>query len=161
MKKLYIIRHAKSSWKDMKLDDFDRPLNKRGKLNAPLMGTRLKNRKISPDLIISSPAKRAKNTAKIIAKKVKFTDDIVFNRDIYEASTTTLHKMLTRIDDSNDVVFLFGHNPGINMLAEKYVDFYENIPTCGVVEIEFDCDRWIYIEESNATLASFDYPKKI
>lgn len=145
----------------MKLDDFDRPLNKRGKLNAPLMGTRLKNRKISPDLIISSPAKRAKNTAKIIAKKVKFTDDIVFNRDIYEASTTTLHKMLTRIDDSNDVVFLFGHNPGINMLAEKYVDFYENIPTCGVVEIEFDCDRWIYIEESNATLASFDYPKKI
>ena len=78
-KKLYIIRHAKSSWSDMSLDDFDRPLNKRGKANAPVMGTRFKNKGVKPDIIISSPAKRAISTAKIIAKKVKYVDEIILN----------------------------------------------------------------------------------
>ena len=75
MKKLYIIRHAKSSWKDSTLGDFERPLNKRGKLNAPLMGKRLKKKKVCPDIIISSPAIRAKRTAEIIAKKVKYNKE--------------------------------------------------------------------------------------
>lgn len=160
MKKLYIIRHAKSSWKNMELEDFDRPLNKRGKENAPLMGIRLKVKKVVPDLILSSPALRARSTANILAKKVKFKKDILYNKDIYEASTTTLHKMLTRIEDENDVVFLIGHNPGLNMLVEKYVNFYENIPTCGIVEIEFDCEKWLDISHYNAKFISFDYPKK-
>ncbi len=82
MKTLYIIRHAKSSWKDTTLDDFDRSLNKRGKLNAPLMGDRLKSKNIVPDLILSSPAKRAKKTAKIIAEKVEYARVIVNKEDI-------------------------------------------------------------------------------
>jgi len=160
MKKLYIIRHAKSSWKDVWLNDFERPLNKRGKLNAPFMGSVLKKQNVMPDIIISSPALRAKTTAKIIAKKVKYSKKIVFNEDVYESSPSILHKILTKIDDKNSIVFLFGHNPELNMLAENYVDFDENIVTCGVVEIEFNCKKWTDIGKENAKLISFDYPKK-
>ena len=160
MKKLYIIRHAKSSWKDSTLDDFERSLNKRGKENAPFMGSILKKQKVQPDIIISSPALRAKTTAEIIAKKVNYSKKIVFKDDIYESGPGTLHKILTKVDDKNSTLFLFAHNPGLNMLAQKYVNFNENIPTCGVVEIEFDCSSWMDISAENARLVSFDYPKK-
>ena len=160
MKKLFIIRHAKSSWRDDTLDDFERPLNKRGKANAPFMGERLKERNIMPDIIISSPAKRAKTTAEIIAKKVNYKKEIVFNQDIYEAEPSALHYILSKLDNKNSVVFLFGHNPELNMMAEIYAGFDENIPTCGVVEIEFDCDKWADISAKNAKLVSFDYPKR-
>ncbi|MCW8894347.1 MAG: histidine phosphatase family protein [Sulfurimonas sp.] len=160
MKKLYIIRHAKSSWKDLEIDDFDRPLNKRGKQNAPFMGEKLKEKEIMPDMIISSPALRAKTTAEIIAKKMNYTKEVFFNQDLYEADATTLHNILSKIDNENSVVFLIGHNPELNMLAEIYVGFDENIPTCGVLEVEFNCDRWIDIGANNARLVSFDYPKR-
>jgi len=160
MKKVYLIRHAKSSWEDFLLDDFERPLNKRGKLDAPLMGVKLHDKKIMPDTILSSPAVRAKATAEIIAKKIGFEKEIVFKKDIYEASATTLHKILTNIEDKKNVVFLFGHNPSLNELVENYIHFNENIPTCGVMEIEFDCSSWADISAENARLVSFDYPKK-
>ena len=159
MKKVYIIRHAKSSWSDNSLSDFDRPLNKRGKANAPLMGKRLKKRKVTPDIIISSPAKRAKMTAKLIAKKVKYSKNIIYNQNIYNADFGVLSKILKKVDDENSILFLIGHNPELNMLVQEYVDFDENVVTCGIVEIEFDCDRWQDISSSNAKLISFDYPK--
>lgn len=160
MKKVYLIRHAKSSWKELFLDDFERPLNKRGKSDAPIMGARLQEKKVMPDIILSSPAKRAKTTAEIIAKKIDFQKKIEFHEEIYEASVATLHKLLTQIADKKSVVFLFGHNPSLNELAQKYINLNENIPTCGVVEIEFDCDSWADISAKNARLVSFDYPKK-
>ncbi|MFA6190829.1 MAG: histidine phosphatase family protein [Sulfurimonas sp.] len=160
MKKLYIIRHAKSSWEETSLSDFERPLNKRGRADAPFMGSKLKEKKVIPDLIFSSPALRAKTTAEIIAKKVEFKKEIVFDENIYESSVSELHKIVSEIDDKNRVVFLFGHNPSLNMLAQNYLDFNENIPTCGVVEIEFDCDSWSEISAENARFVSFDYPKK-
>ncbi len=158
--KLFIIRHAKSSWKDSSLDDFDRPLNKRGKLNAPFMGTKLKERGIVPDIMISSSAFRAKNTAEIIAKKVKYSKKIIFKKEIYDVGESAIRKILKKLDDEKSVVFLFGHNPDLNMLAERYVGFDENIPTCGIVEIEFDCKRWKDISSLNAKFISFDYPKR-
>jgi len=118
MKKLYMIRHAKSSWSDMSLDDFDRLLNKRGRENAKLMGERLKERGVTPDIIISSPALRAKTTAKVIAKKIGYIKDILFKDEIYEAEPETLHRILTKIDNKHNSAFMFGHNPGFNMLAE-------------------------------------------
>lgn len=160
MKKLYLIRHAKSSWSDFALDDFDRSLNKRGKNNAPLMGKLLKDKNIIPDIFLSSPALRAKTTAKIIAKKIEYTKKIIFDKEIYEASDATLHKMLTKLGNKNSIVFLVAHNPGLNILAEYYVDFYENIPTCGIIKIEFDCNKWKNISSSNAKLISFEYPKR-
>lgn len=159
MKKLYIIRHAKSSWGDAELNDFERPLSKRGKANAPMMGERLKIKGVMPDIIISSPAKRAKSTAEMIAKEVGYEKKVLFDENIYESSVATLRKILTSVNDENSTVFLFGHNPELNMLVDYYVKFYENIPTCGVVEIEFACDMWADIEPKNAKLISFDYPK--
>jgi len=160
MKKLYIIRHAKSSWSDEKLDDFERPLNKRGKENAPMMGERLKEKGIMPDIIISSPAKRAKTTAEIIAKEIGYKKKILFDENIYEASIDELRKILIAIDDKNSAAFLVGHNPSLNDLANYYVHHEENIPTCGIIEIGFECDTWSDIEPKNAKLLSFDYPKK-
>jgi len=160
MKKLYIIRHAKSSWSDLSLRDFDRPLNKRGKRDAPFMGEKLKEKNIVPDLIISSPAKRTKKTIKKITKAMGYNKQVIFNKDLYGTSEHILNKILTKVDNSNEVVFLVGHNTEITMLAENYVGLTDNIPTCGIVEIAFDCDKWADINGNNAKLVSFDYPKK-
>ncbi|WP_373003509.1 histidine phosphatase family protein [Sulfurimonas sp.] len=160
MKKLFIIRHAKSSWKDSKLSDFDRPLNKRGKANAPLMGKRLRRRNIVPDIFISSPALRAKTTAEIIARKVGYNTKIVFNEDIYASAEIIIHHIVKKTNDKYKTMFLLGHNPDLNMFVEDYIDFDENIVTCGVVEIEFDCNSWKDISRKNAKFISFDYPKK-
>jgi phosphohistidine phosphatase len=160
MKKLYIIRHAKSSWKDLMLNDFERPLNKRGEKDAPFMGKLLKQKGVFPDAILSSPAARAKTTALKIAKEINFSKEIIYERKIYEASATTLISVVKSIDDKYKVVFLFGHNPGLNMLAESIIGFHENIPTCGIVEVEFDCKKWSKISSKNAKLISFEYPKK-
>ena len=160
MKQLYIIRHAKSSWKDLSVDDFNRGLNKRGKKDAPFMGLKLKDKNILPDIIISSPAQRAKLTAQTIAREVGYTKQIQFDRNIYESTISYINKLLKSIKDENDIVFLFGHNPTLNMLVEDYIDFYDNIPTCGIVKIEFNCNSWKDINPSNANFISFDYPKR-
>lgn len=160
MKKLFIIRHAKSSWKDYSLDDFDRPLNKRGFLNAPLMGKYLKDKNIVPDIILSSPALRAKTTAEIIANKVKYKKQIVYEESIYEADINTLHNIITSLKNKYNIAFIIGHNPGLNLLVDNYVGFDENIPTCGVVELEIKSDSWENINSKNIKLLSFNYPKK-
>jgi len=160
MKKLFIIRHAKSSWKEENLDDFDRPLKKRGGKNASYMGEMLNEKHILPDIILSSPALRAKTTAGIIAKKVNYSKDIVFNKNMYESNETTLHNLLTELNNNKKIAFLVAHNPGLNMLADYYVGFNDNIPTCGIIEIEFNCKKWQEISPFNAKLISFEYPKK-
>ena len=160
MKKLFIIRHAKSSWKDLMLNDFDRPLNKRGENDATLMGKLLKEKDVLPDAILSSPALRAKTTAQHIAKDINFTKEIIYERKIYESSVKTLKSVVKSIDDKYSIVFLFGHNPGLKMLAESIVGFEGNIPTCGIVEVEFDCEKWSDVSSKNAKLISFEYPKK-
>ena len=105
IKKLYIIRHAKSDWSDDTLKDFDRPLNKRGLKNAPFMGSLLKNKNINPDLILSSPALRAITTAEIIANRVEYKNNIETNKSIYETPYSTLEKIIYEIDDKNNSVF--------------------------------------------------------
>jgi len=160
MKTLYLIRHAKSSWKDITLADFDRPLNKRGKKNAPFMGKLLKQKGVKPDIIISSPAKRAKDTANIIAEIIGYNKEIVFEPKIYESNLISLKNIIYSIDDTNKVAFLFGHNPCLNIFVEDFCAFYENIPTCGIVMLEFSCESWEDIAIDNCNLALFDYPKK-
>lgn len=160
MKRLYLIRHAKSDWSNEDLEDFDRPLNSRGKKNALLMGDKLYKKDIFPDLIISSPAYRARVTAKKIAKKIGYNDEIMYNEYLYEAPLQTLLDIINFIEDEYDDVFLVGHNPGLNLLAFYLVGFNENIPTCGVLEIEFECDCWREASKKNAKLLSFEYPKK-
>lgn len=160
MKKLYIIRHAKSSWSDMSLDDLDRPLNKRGKKNAPFMGRLLKEKGVKPDIIISSPALRAKKTAMAIASEVPYEKEIEYDEKIYESDADMLKSIIKNISDDSSTLFLVGHNPALNQLAYELVGFSDNIVTSGILEIEFDCDRWCEIDAKNSKLISFEYPKK-
>lgn len=161
VKKLYLIRHAKSSWEDDSLDDFERPLSERGLRDALTMGSRLRKKYIVPDIILSSPALRAKTTAELIANKIVYSKEIVFDKNIYEASSLQLQKILRGLDDTNNSAFLFGHNPELNILADYFVDFEENIVTCGIVAIEFRCESWTEITPENAKLSWFDYPKNL
>lgn len=159
MKKLILVRHAKSSWKYPNLADIDRPLNGRGKRNAPEMGARLSEAGISPDLLLSSPAKRAFKTAKLIAQEIKYpTKNIVTDAELYHSGTNTLLNVLRKQDDNNDLIFLFGHNPGItdfaNYLSGK--DIF-NIPTTGVFAVKFDVDSWSRIDKGE--FCFYDFPK--
>jgi len=162
MKKLYLVRHAKSSWKDMSLDDFDRSLNKRGKRDAPFMAMRLSKYKVEPDILISSPAKRARKTAKTIATEIKYpANEIVFIESIYGGGGGALFALLQDLDDRLDSVMLVGHNPDLTMLAEflsgKAVG---NIPTCGIFCMQFDLSSWKDIAPGSGSFIFFDYPKK-
>jgi phosphohistidine phosphatase len=160
MKKLFLIRHAKSDWSNHHLEDFDRPLNDRGKKNAAMMGKILKTKKIYPDLIISSPAYRARETTKRIVKKLNYYDEVMYNEHLYEATLGAILEIMNFIEDEYDDVFIIGHNPSLNMLGFYLVDFNENLPTCGVLQIHFDCDTWREASKKNAKLISFEYPKK-
>lgn len=161
MRQLILIRHAKSSWANPSLDDFDRPLNKRGKRDAPFMAKLLSEKKIYPDIIISSPAKRTKLTALEFANKLGIgSDEIQWSNKLYLASLTTLFKILKQVDNNIKIVFLFGHNPGLtdlqNFLCKEEID---NIPTCGIVSMKSD-KKWSEISSKDFNLDFFEFPKK-
>lgn len=158
-KQLLLVRHGKSDWGNLDLKDFDRPLNKRGKENAPEMAERLINRGFKIDQIVSSPAKRAKSTAKYFAEAYNI-DQIQFEEAIYEASFSTLLKVVNNLNDSADNVIMFGHNPGFTDFANELsdADIY-NIPTAGMVLISFPFDSWQMVSKGTGELLFFDYPK--
>ncbi len=162
MKRLVLIRHAKSSWANPHLKDFDRPLNKRGKRDAPFMADQLKKKGIKPDLIVSSPAKRAKKTAKKIAKGVGYEEDaIVKVSDIYAASTTTLLAVIQNIPEDVNTLFLVGHNYELTDLAEMLTgEGLVNVPTCGIVSINYASSSWESVGTKRGKMDFFDYPKK-
>jgi phosphohistidine phosphatase len=162
MKKLYLVRHAKSSWDDPSLDDIDRPLNQRGKKDAPEMGERLKKQNILPDLLISSPGKRARSTANKIAKKIGYPKkDIQVHDALYHGSDDMLINIIRKLPDAVERVMLFGHNPGFTGFANQLcnINIY-NIPTAGIVAIDFHTDSWKEVETGKGELVFFDYPKK-
>ena len=160
MKTLYLVRHGKSSWKQPQLADIDRPLNKRGKNDAPFIGELLAEKRIKPDLVISSPAKRAMKTALAVTDKIGYpSKKIIINENVYESSGRELVEVLKSIDDKYNSVMLFGHNPGFTMLHNYLSNHYiENIPTCGVVALQFD-KTWKEIGKNSAKLLFFEHPK--
>lgn len=161
MKSLYITRHAKSSWKDAGLSDEDRPLNARGKHDAPAMGKRLRKLGVEPEIIFSSPATRAVTTATLLAEKLHFpSEEIVTEDDIYEAGTSELLTVLRRIDDRFTNVMLIGHNPGLTMLANRLSPArIDNIPTCGVVGLKLHIDSWNALADQCGEVSFFISPK--
>ncbi|WP_456451237.1 SixA phosphatase family protein [Hydrogenimonas sp.] len=163
MKELFLLRHAKSSWDDPTLGDFDRPLNKRGKEDAPLMGEHLAKLGIKPDLIVASPARRAKKTAKIVAQKLGYDESAIrWVESIYEASPQSLLYLVCSLPEEAKRVMLVGHNPGFTMLANMLGDIaIDNIPTAGVVGIAFDAKSWDDACRSKGHTILFDYPKKL
>ena len=162
MKTLYLARHAKSSWKYPKLDDFERPLNKRGRKSAPFMGGILHKLKVSPDLIISSPANRAATTARIMAAKIEYPlENIQYSESIYEFSESALIRVVKHIDDAVKKAMVVGHNPGLNGLANYLGDYpVSNIPTAGIYCLDLDIASWSNIRENCGKLKFFEYPKK-
>ena len=162
MKTLYLIRHAKSSWKFPELDDFDRPLNRRGKHDAPMMGQRLHQQRIVPDLMLSSPATRTKRTAKAIAEAVGYpTSAIQYNRLIYEASAEALTELLRNCEDAANTVALVAHNPGLTELSNHLTSHYiDNIVTTGIVAIQFSFDHWAKVDRRAGQVLWYNYPKR-
>ena len=162
MKKIYFIRHAKSSWKEKGLSDFERPLNKRGKRDAPFMGSRLKLFDIKPDLIITSPAIRALKTAQKIAEVIEFPEsDIVQEPRLYESGFSEYLNVIHSIKESHNEVFIVAHNPDITEVTEILSDaLIGNMPTGSILCIGFEVDSFQDIQEHTGKVLFFDYPKK-
>jgi phosphohistidine phosphatase len=162
MKTIYLVRHAKSSWKYPSLDDFERPLNKRGRRNAPFMGGILKKLKVNPDLIMSSPANRAATTARIIADSIDYPlEEIQYDETIYASSEYDLVQVIQELDNSVNQAMLVSHNPALTDLANSIGDTsISNIPTCGVCCINLNISSWAKIGEQRGKLKFFEFPKK-
>jgi phosphohistidine phosphatase len=143
MKTLFLVRHAKSSRDEPALPDKDRPLNDRGKRDAPKMGERLAKREVTPDLILSSPARRALKTAQIIAEKLDYKlADIVVDERLYGTGADHLVDVIRKLGAKPKSVMLFGHNPELTELAHRLSSKIAHLPTCAVAEFTFDAKSW-------------------
>ncbi len=162
MKKLYLARHAKSSWDYPELNDFERPLNKRGNRDAPLMGKILKEMDFNPDLILSSPALRAYSTARIIAEEIDYPlEKIETSEMLYEYGTKEAINLIQSVNDGVSSLIIFGHNPTLTQLNNYFCNNHiGNIPTCGISAIEFNVDSWRKIEHESGSHLFFEFPKK-
>ena len=162
MKTLILVRHAKSSWSEPGLSDFDRPLNGRGVRDAPRMGKRFKEKEITPDRLVSSTAKRAIDTCKIIAEVIGYpVSSIISNRNLYHAEEDQLLTIVQQLKEPDDVVMLFGHNPGFTDFANRLMNIHiDNIPTCGIVACTLPVDKWDAVSWGCGKLLFFDFPKQ-
>lgn len=162
MKRLTLLRHAKSSWSNPDLSDYDRPLNKRGRRDASEMGRRLAERGVKPDLVLASPACRSRVTAEVVATLLPIDgSNLLFDERIYLASSSDLIERLGSISENYEHVLLVGHNPGITDLANSLAGTrLDNVPTCGVISVELKGATWRELAQNEAILLFYDYPKK-
>jgi phosphohistidine phosphatase len=158
---LYLLRHAKSSWNYPELNDFERPLNKRGHRDAPLMAGVIKKLDALPDLIVSSPAARAAMTAKIVSELLQIDETrLHFNHRIYEASPSDLLAIIRQTDNSVNRLMIVGHNPGLTTFARFLTGHHiENIPTAGFYAIELLADNWQKLDENGGRYLFIKTPK--
>ena len=161
MKTLYILRHAKSSWDFEELSDHDRPLNKRGRNDAQLMGRELCGRGVAPALIISSSAVRALTTATLVGKELNYdANDIKVSDKIYGAGKQQLLEVVHKAPADLDSLMLVGHNEPISEFADMLSpEEIASLPTTGIVALSFDCNSWLDISKENASLLFYDFPK--
>ena len=162
MKTLYIIRHAKSSWGDFTLPDFDRPLNERGKTDAPVMAKRLLAKKIRIDAFVSSPAKRAKKTCKLFCNEYGVKEDkIIFIDRLYLAHAEMFFEVIKGLDEHYKHIAIFAHNPGITDFANRLCKdvHIDEMPTCGIFAVEAAITSWKDLTDAENNFLFFDYPK--
>lgn len=162
MKRLIIVRHAKSSWTDITLADIDRPLNERGERDAPRMAKRLKEKNLAIPVMLSSPAVRALTTCRVFARTLQFPENqIRIVKNLYHANEDMILAIVQSIPENVDTVMLFGHNPGLTDFVNALVDAdIENIPTTGIVCSKLNIASWDAIDWSCGKVEFFDYPKK-
>lgn len=158
---LYLLRHAKSSWKDASLRDFDRPLKGRGRDAAKEIGKRLASEKPHPALVICSPAARTRETAEIVLKHSNLKTNVTFEQRIYEASLRNLLRIVSEIPDSKEAVLMIGHNPGFEELTAYLSGEHRRMPTCALAQIRLEAASWKDIKAGEGMLASFITPKEL
>ena len=165
MKTLYLLRHAKSSWSFDELSDQERPLNERGRDDAPRMGQALAKRHIRPDLLVSSPAVRALSTATLVARELKYPHDkIVVEPGLYQADLEALVAIIRALPDAAESVLLTGHNPTFTDAANYFLPasgLTHEMPTAAVVCLYLHVDHWADAAPANAEFYFYDYPKNV
>jgi len=161
MKTLYIVRHGKSSWENDGLKDFDRPLKYRGVHDAEKMAVRLKEKNNVPEIIITSTANRALTTARIFSRIMGVEDHMIYlTEELYLASVETILDVIYSVEDEVESVMIFGHNPGFTGLAIELSNLnIDNIPTSGLVKLDFSVNKWTEISKQHIASEFFDYPK--
>jgi phosphohistidine phosphatase len=161
MRTLYLLRHAKSSWKDVTLPDFDRPLKDRGRKAAKRIGQYLTRAKLSDPLVICSPAARTRETAEIVLKHANLRTEVSYEDRIYEASLRALVLIVSEIPDDKQVAIMIGHNPGFEELLAYLTGEGHRMPTAALAKIKFDVGSWKEIKEDQGALESFVTPREL
>ncbi len=162
MKTLLLMRHAKSSWKDSELDDHDRPLNKRGKRDAPRIGQLLKDENLLPDLILSSTARRARKTAEQVIQHSGYRGETRITGELYNASRDQLLAFVAALPDTASHVLVIGHNPGLEELLEALTDQCAALTTAALARVESPADQWRTFRESGpAQLQNVWQPREL
>ncbi|HEU0050021.1 MAG TPA: histidine phosphatase family protein [Nitrososphaera sp.] len=159
MKTLFVLRHAKSSWEDADLADFDRPLNERGKGAARFMGKLMHGHGFQPEIILASPAVRARRTAAVIMEAGELRGILQFEPRIYEASPRGLRQVVSEMDDSIASLMIVGHNPGIESFILYLTGNLEPMPTAALAVIDVGIDEWNAISEGSGKLRRIFRPK--
>ena len=159
MKTLYILRHAKSSWENAALSDFERPLNERGLAAAPLVGGVMKKNRFLPEVILSSPARRAEQTAALIKQSAGIGGAIRFDERIYEASPARLLEVIS--EQKTASLMLVGHNPGLEGLLKFLTGELQPMPTAALAVVDLEIDKWSGINSSEGNLRTLIRPKEI
>jgi phosphohistidine phosphatase len=159
MKTLVLVRHAKSAWGDPTLADHDRPLNDRGRRDAPEMGRRLRERGVAPDAILSSTAVRARSTAEAIAEELGTAHGVLaFDERLYGSLPETILSVVAEVDDDVTTVLVVAHDPGMSDLANRLSGEIEHMPTCGVAEFRFAAWSWSEIGDAEPLEVHLDTP---
>jgi phosphohistidine phosphatase len=163
MKTLYVVRHAKSSWEDMSLSDHDRPLLPIGVKKTKRIISFLKSRQIKPELLLSSSAVRAFETARLIAEGIEYpAENIKAEPNLYHASSRSIFKELYGLDNQINTVMIFGHNPTFTYFVNNFLDIpIDNLPTSGLVGIRFETDKWENIDDAKFTVEFIVTPKML
>ena len=161
MRTLYLLRHAKSSWRDESLGDFDRPLKKRGRNSAKLVGEVIAEEKPRGLLVISSPAVRTRETIKIVLKSAGIKPEVRFESTIYEADLNSLLAVLGKIEADKKTVMLVGHNPGMEMLVRFLTDELRAMPTAALAKIKLNTDSWNTLPGGEGSLEWLNVPKDV
>ena len=161
MKTLFLLRHAKSSWKDEDLADFERPLNDRGRKAAELIGNFIAKQNVTIDLVISSPAVRARETIELVLRAAKRSPELRFDQRVYEASPTRLLEITSQIEDDRKSVLLVGHNPGMEELLALLVGVEQHMPTASLAQVVLGSKKWDKILGEKGVLESFVKAKEL
>ena len=160
-KKLIIVRHSKSSWKDLSLDDFNRPLNKRGKEDGPIISNYLSKKTNFIDFLHSSSSVRTFETSKFFTERIKF-GKVKYDDNLYHSSSESILNLIKNYSNKYSSVMLIAHNPGLTHLINQITNIsLDNLPTTGLAEIHFSCNKWNEISSKNSNLIDLKFPKQL